>query len=157
MTRQGDSGGLHGCSQSVAGQPSAPAISSNIVAPSIDFADDVGVSGVAADLLDEVEQHPANGPRLDVVGIPRHALGHRHVGVERGAAHDRCRLRGDIVHRLQGSGQRAVGGEAEPVLVGRFRLRLVPNRAAACTGAGDQIDPTSFHLGDMGDEPADAQ
>ena len=76
----------HGCSQSVAGQPSAAAMSGNAVAPSIDFAHDVGVAGVARGLGDQVQQHPPHRPRVDVVGVPRDSLRDRHVLAEVGTA-----------------------------------------------------------------------
>jgi hypothetical protein len=82
-----------------------------MVAPST-ASHDVRMPGVAGDLLDQVQEDPAHRPGVDVVGVPRHTLRHRHVLAQVvDAPHDGGGLGGHLVVAGQQAGQRPV---AEP-------------------------------------------
>ena len=67
------------------------------------FADQVGVAGVAGDLLDDVQEDPAHRPGVEVLRVPRHALGHRDGLAEVGdAGHHPVGLGGDLVVERRG-------------------------------------------------------
>ena len=62
----------------VAGQPSAAAMSGNTVAPSTASRTMSAWPAWRAVSRDEVHEHPPYRPRVEVVGVPRHALRDRH-------------------------------------------------------------------------------
>jgi hypothetical protein len=87
---------------------------------------------------------------LPLGGIPRHALGHRHLATEVGdGADDRSRLPGHFVVAREDPGEGLVGPEPEVVFV-------VGDRRVAVT-LEDHVDPTPLGVGGVFDEPADAQ
>ena len=94
------SAGVQGCSQSVAGQPSAAAIRAYIVAPSIDSRRMSACPAWRAVSSYEVQQHPTHRPRLDIRGEPRYPLGGRgRLGSSWGSPGRRPRCRARRWHR----------------------------------------------------------
>ena len=91
-TRLSVAAGFHGLSQSVSGQPSI-AGEQLVHRGAVDgLADDVALPGVPGQLLDHVEDHPAHGPRLDVLREPRRVARHGHRRVEVGRLDESQRL-----------------------------------------------------------------
>ena len=82
------------------------------------LADDVGVAGMTGGLADEMHEHPPYRPRVEVVGVPRHALrhGHRLTEIVDGA-HDRFGLRRHVVGEGEQVGERLVRAHGEALHV----------------------------------------
>ena len=124
----------HGCIHGVAGHPSAAAMSGNAVAPSISSRTMSAWPVWRAGLLHEVEQHPADVPRVEVVGEPRDALrdGHRLEQVG-DPADDRLGLARDVVVAREHLGEGLVGSHPEVVgVVGRPGVGVGPDARPRC-------------------------
>ena len=127
-------------------------MSGNAVAPSI-ISRTMSAWPVARGLLDEVQQHPAHRPRVDVVGEPRHSLRNRHRLAQIGDARDRgLGLLRDLVVKAEDVGERLVRTEAEVRLV--VIAEIVLRRALALQ---HDVDPPPLDRGHVLDEAADAQ